>query len=196
MTDATTEPGGSQQANEGTQQGAADKESGTAKPRRAPKWTDPLRKPELMPADLRDNSDYTDEERMTVWRKRLWAKTVRNRSRQAEAWVAKQRRKDEEHRKYVLGGVIEAEIRELKNAPEVATQKRGEAIAKMIDEILLKRVLEHEQFLFKNVFPKATRPARGKAPSTDTETNTKRGTETDANVAAESSAENVQGANA
>lgn len=124
-----------------------------SKERRQPKWMEPLSKPELMPEDLKSNADLTADEKMEVWRKRLYAKAVQNAARAAEHAIAARKRADDDHRKIVLGGAIEAESREGKDGADV--------LNKLVADVLKRRVRPDEQFLFPKLFPEAKRPERG-----------------------------------
>ena len=126
--------------------------------RKQPKWMEPLSKPELMPEDLRSNAGMTADEKMEVWRKRLYAKAVQNATRAAEHAIAARKRKDEDHAKYVLAGVV------LKHMGEKPDFKTG------VENLLRAGVKSDEQFLFPALFPEATRPERGpKKPKTKAE---------------------------
>jgi hypothetical protein len=125
---------------------------GEKKQRKQPAWMEPLSKPELMPEDLQTNADMTADEKMEVWRKRLYAKAVQNAARAAEHAIAVRTRKDEDHRKIVAGGVLEAESAENKQ------------FAAMAVDALKRRVRSDEQFLFPKLFPGAKRPERGPKP--------------------------------
>jgi hypothetical protein len=122
------------------------------KQRKQPAWMEPLSKPELMPEDLQANADMTADEKMEVWRKRLYAKAVQNAARAAEHAIAVRKRKDEDHRKIVEGGILEAESAENKQFAALAI------------EALKRRVRPEEQFLFPKLFPAAKRPERGPKP--------------------------------
>jgi hypothetical protein len=117
--------------------------------KKPPKWMEPLSKPELMPEDLKSNAHMTEGEKMEVWRKRLYSKAVHNATRAAEHAIAVRTRKDEDHRKIVAGGVLEAE------------SAANKEFAIMATDALKRRVRPEEQFLFPKLFPEAKRPERG-----------------------------------
>jgi len=143
------------------------------KKRKQPKWMEPLSHPNLMPNDLQERTDFTQDEKMEIWRKHLYAKAVQHGARARMFQLSAQKRADEDHRKIVLGGAVEAEIAELiKQAEDRVGELNEGEIAKesaqaspqlptLIADLLNRRVRDSEQFLFPKLFPTATRPERG-----------------------------------
>jgi hypothetical protein len=120
--------------------------------RKPPKWMEPLGNPELMPQDLKVRADFTHDEKMVIWKGLLYAQATKRSARSRILSLSKQRRKDEDHRKFVLGAAV---------LMEIGSTGPNSKFASLIDELLKRWVGETEQFLFPRLFPKATRPVRG-----------------------------------
>jgi hypothetical protein len=109
-----------------------------------------------MPEDLQARGDFSHDEKIRIWKGRLYALATKRSARHRMVVLAKQKRRDDDHRKFVLGGAVEAEI-----ADPVLTPQLAELIA----GLLKRRVRETERFLFLDVFPDAKRPMRAKPAS-------------------------------
>src|ERR1700722_18091670 len=78
--------------------------------RSQPKWMEPLANPALMPQELKDRAAFTQEEKMVVWKGLLYAQATKRSARSRINSLTKERRRDEDHRKFVLGMAILMEI--------------------------------------------------------------------------------------
>jgi hypothetical protein len=124
-------------------------EDGKEKKKRSqPRWMEPLNFPELMPKKIREDAYLTEEIKREVWKKQLYSATILRSGQLLQATAAKQKRRDENHRKILVGAIT------------MKLMAKDAALKTKIHDAILREVKVGERFLFPEQFPDAVRPSK------------------------------------